>query len=138
MSGILGQTGDTGLLGTIPSYASLSAESEGNYNYIKYPNGVLICWTNFLSSNASANVTWTFPHAFKSGTHPSVSGGSKNAITRWCVNGIGDQTNGATGWTFWAYGITARDDGGANNPATTDYVWRSTSEQLLRAIGRWK
>jgi len=133
MSGILGQTGDTGTLGTIPSYATLSAESEGNYNYIKYPNGVLICWADFLSSAAAAAVTWTFPHAFKSGTHPSVSGGSKSSETRWCVNGIGDQTNGATGWTFHAYGITAVD-----NPGTTDYVWRSSSEQLLGAFGRWK
>jgi len=137
MSGILGETGDTGLLGTIPSYASLSAEGEGNNNYIKFPNGVLICWTDYLSSVSDANVTWTFPHAFKSGTHPEVSGGAKNSATRWCVTGVSGQTNGATGWTFHAYGLITGDDA-AGTPGTSNYVWRSTSQQLLAAVGRWK
>ena len=132
MSGIIGETGKSGVIGTIPSYASLNNQGVNAFNYIKYPNGVLICWTDYINSASSSNVTWTFPHAFKSGTNPSVSGGSKDSATRFCVTGVNGQANGATGWTFHAYELSVGSAG------STEYVSRSSSQQLLCAVGRWK
>lgn len=108
---------------------STPGTKEGS-DYIKFPNGTLICWgTKNVTTNASGgsgngirayrgNATVTYPVAFNS--TPSV-----------CANVYGDQS---AWWGVGAVSITAADfilnlSGDANN-RTVGCNWM--------AVGRWK
>jgi hypothetical protein len=99
----------------------------GNGTYKKYADGTLIC--EFLGASqdvntasnsvyrTSATSTWTFPHAFATGSIPSVAG-SPETNGRWLSTGAPSNTS-----------VTYRQySGGQSATASASY---------MTAIGRW-
>lgn len=126
MSGLINSAGSkSGVIGEI-----IETGTNANGEYTKFKDGTLIC-KNDLQSNSSADVTWTFPHAF-SGTgsrsgpsgHPACGGTSYDSADRWNVPGDSPFIS-TTSWKFRCW-IASSSPG------------RSSSGQMLTAIGYWK
>ena len=111
--------------GGTPTGAILERGSNANGEYTKYADGALICNIQDISSDSSAGVTWTFPHAFVTGYTPACIGtGSENA-DRVDVGGHASDPLSNTAFIFFCYYLTEGSSG------------RSSSKQSLSAIGRW-
>lgn len=122
------------LIGQISSRSALVGVQEHGSNsngyYIKYKDGFLLCVIEDVSSSGSGASTWTFPHAFKSGTQPTVGGTANNGQGRWCVPGS-DSAISNTAWVFAAFSAITSFGGSAGS------VGYSTTDHNLSAIGRW-
>jgi hypothetical protein len=95
--------------------------SNSNGEYVRYADGTQICVIEDATPSTSADVTWTFPVAFASGTVPTPAGVGSTSIDRVATGGVTAVSN--TAWVFrlWNLGDNSRSGLDAN----------------LSAIGRW-
>ena len=122
------------LIGQISSRSALIGVQEHGNNsngyYIKYKDGFMLCVKEDIASSSESAQTWTFPHAFKTGTQPTVAGTSNNGSKRWCVPG-NDSAISNTAWVFGALNVVTSFGGSSGSAGF------STTDHNLSAMGRW-
>jgi hypothetical protein len=122
------------LIGQISSRSALVGVQEHGNNsngyYIKYKDGFMLCYKEAFQSQSGSEQTWTFPHAFASGSKPTVAGTSSDSEKRWCVPG----SNGSISNTSWGLGALNAVTSFGGSAGSVGF---STSQHNLSAIGRW-
>ena len=129
MSGIFGEnTSEEGILKEFPWHEQMTADDDdASANFVKFSNGLLICYSDYMTSQSGDDVTWTFPHAFLSGSKPAISGVSNDGENRFCTPGATIPSNTAFPFKAWI----------CNNFSGSS-LGRTTTKYNIMAIGRWK
>ena len=118
----------SGVVNSIPYTEQMTASYDNaSANYVKFSNGLLICQADYMMSQSSADITWTYPHAFLTGSRPAVAGTATEDEDRFTCP-TGNQSN--TQWVFRAW-ITSSFSGGTS-------LSKTTTKQNIMAIGRRK
>lgn len=92
-----------------------------NGHYLKYSNGLLICWNSVACKAGESYTYWTFPHAFANDNYISFCQHS------WATDPYG----------FTVFGSSTKYGGNVHVKDETNGISNERSGKIL-VLGRWK